>query len=58
MPRSVICSPSHMMNALPVVSVSMVIRTNPGPGCSTKSPDFSRPMAMPKDCTALRITVM
>ena len=28
MPRSVICSPSHMMNADPVVSVSMVISTN------------------------------
>ena len=24
MPRSVICSPSHMMKAVPVVSVSMV----------------------------------
>ena len=32
MPRSVICSPSHMMNALPVVRVSMVIRMKPGPG--------------------------
>ena len=32
MPRSVICSPSHMMNAVPVVSVSMVIRMNPKPG--------------------------
>ncbi len=28
MPRSLICSPSHMMNADPVVSVSMVIRMN------------------------------
>src|ERR1043166_121156 len=27
-PRSVICSPSHMMNALPVVRVSMVTRIN------------------------------
>ena len=25
MPRSVICSPSHMMNAVPVVRLSMVI---------------------------------
>ena len=28
-PQSLICSPSHMMNAVPVVSVSMVIRMNP-----------------------------
>ena len=31
MPRSVICSPSHMMNAVPAVSVSTVIRMNPAP---------------------------
>jgi hypothetical protein len=36
-PRSVICSPSHMMNALPVVSVSIVIRMNPGPGGQLRS---------------------
>ena len=35
MPRSVICSPSHMMNAVPVVSVSMVIRRKPKPGLMT-----------------------
>ena len=46
-----------MMNALPVVRVSMVIRTNAGPGLLTKSPAFSRLMAMPNDCTALSITV-
>ena len=32
MPRSVICSPSHMTNAEPVVSVSTVIRRKPQPG--------------------------
>ena len=32
MPRSLICSPSHMMNAEPVVSVSMVIKINRRPG--------------------------
>ena len=32
MPRSVICSPSHMMNVVPVVSVSTVIRRKPQPG--------------------------
>ena len=31
MPRSVICSPSHMMKAVPVVSVSTVKRMKPGP---------------------------
>ena len=31
MPRSVICSPSHMMNAVPVVSEIMVIRRKPSP---------------------------
>jgi len=56
-PRSVICSPSHMMKALPVVRVSMVITRKPQPGLRAKPP-FSRPMAMPNDCTALRITVM
>ena len=28
MPRSVICSPSHMTKAVPVVSVRIAIRTN------------------------------
>jgi hypothetical protein len=32
MPRSVICSPSHMTNALPVVRVNIVIRIKAGPG--------------------------
>ncbi len=32
MPRSVICSPSHMMNAVPVVSVRMNIIRKPQPG--------------------------
>ena len=32
MPRSVICSPSHMMNVVPVVSVSTVISRKPQPG--------------------------
>ena len=33
MPRSVICSPSHMMKAVPVVSVIIVMRRKPQPGC-------------------------
>ncbi len=56
-PRSVICSPSHMMNALPVVRVSMVIIRNFQPG-SRANPPFSRPTAMPNDCTELKITVI
>ena len=38
MPRSEICSPSHMMNAVPVVSVITVINWNPMPGWSTILP--------------------
>ena len=34
-PRSVICSPSHMMKIVPVVSVRIVIRRKPQPGCGT-----------------------
>ena len=34
-PRSVICSPSHMMKAVPVVRVSTVMSLKPQPGCST-----------------------
>ena len=56
-PRSVICSPSHMMNALPVVRVSIVMRRNPQPGFNAKPP-FSSPIAMPNDWTELRMTVM
>ena len=46
MPRSVICSPSHMMNAVPAVSVTTVSRMKLGPGCST-SPCLVRMAAMP-----------
>ena len=35
MPRSVICSPSHMMKAVPVVRVSTVMNLKPQPGLST-----------------------
>ena len=37
-PRSVICSPSHMMNALPVVRVSMVIRMKADAGIDHEIP--------------------
>ena len=42
MPRSVICSPSHMMNVVPAVSVITVIATKPNPGSSTRFPDELR----------------
>jgi len=35
-PRSLICSPSHMTKAQPVVNVSTVINRNPQPGFGTK----------------------
>ena len=38
MPRSLICSPSHMTNAHPVVRVRMVIRTKPTPPAGTIRP--------------------
>ncbi len=36
-PRSLICSPSHMMNAVPVVSVSTVSARKPQPGFGTSA---------------------
>ncbi len=32
MPRSVICSPSHMMNIVPVISVTTQMKRKPQPG--------------------------
>ena len=51
-PRSVICSPSHMMKIVPVVSVSTVMRRKPQPGCGTSGAPpgavcFSSQKAMP-----------
>ena len=49
MPRSVICSPSHMMNAVPEVSVIIAITRNAQPGLTTApSPNwpFSSAIAM------------
>ena len=36
MPRSVICSPNHMINAVPEVKVITVMMRNPQPGLRTK----------------------
>ena len=63
MPRSVICSPSHMMKHEPVVSVSTVISRNARPGLITsgRPPAMlvwrSRKIAMPSDCTTLSTIV-
>ena len=43
-----------MMKTLPVVSVSMVIRTKLIPGLTTKSGWRCNVNAMPSDCTALK----
>ena len=66
MPRSVICSPSHMMKAVPVVSEVMVRSRKPQPGLATtsapeypKEPPRPRPssqVAMKKDWTSDRRT--
>ncbi len=52
MPRSVICSPSHMMKAVPAVRVIMVSRMKPIPGLGTTSSPAGprmvcRPTAIP-----------
>ena len=57
MPRSVICSPSHMMNAVPVVKVRTVIRSKPMPGFNAR-PCLVKMAAIPIDCKAPRTTVM
>ena len=46
-PRSVICSPSHIRNIVPVTSVTAVTTRKPGPGCSTRPGCASSAMAMP-----------
>ena len=68
MPRSVICSPTHIMKAVPVVSVSMLMRRKPQPACVTTSPTAaesersplfiaSRLIAIPKPGTIDRTMV-
>ncbi len=58
MPRSVICSPSHMMNVVPAVSVITVIAIKPKPGSITRLLDELRSaMAIAADCTTPRPTV-
>ncbi len=56
-PRSVICSPSHMMNVVPAVRVITVIAMKPKPGSSTMLPELRSAMAMAADWTMPRPTV-
>jgi hypothetical protein len=61
-PRSVICSPSHMMKAVPAVRVMTVNRRKLQPGWSTTAAPpgavmVSRPTAMPKPWMMLSTTV-
>ena len=44
MPRSEICSPSHMMNTVPVVSVSTVMQEKPSPGRGHERPPALCPL--------------
>ncbi len=62
MPRSVICSPNHMINAVPEVKVITVITRNPQPGFNTKlcppGPWVpSKPTLIMIPCTIERTTV-
>ena len=62
MPRSEICSPSHMMNAVPVVSVMIVMNRNAQPGFGTTIPkppafELSSQIEIPNDCTSDSRTV-
>ena len=59
MPRSVICSPSHMMNVVPAVRVIMVRMRNGQPAASTNAPSpiRSMPTDIQKDWNAAMNTV-
>jgi len=56
MPRSVICSPSHMRNMVPVVMVMVAVNRNDQPVTSVMPPLASAPAAA-KDCTSASATV-
>ena len=55
-PRSVICSPSHIRNIVPVRRVVTVTKRKSSPGSGT-SPWDSTPMAMPMPWKTARTTV-
>ena len=57
MPRSVICSPSHMRNIVPVTSVVTVVMRNMRPGSSTRLGCDSSAIEMPVAWKSARNTV-
>jgi len=62
MPRSVICSPSHIRNAVPELSVIIVISRKAQPGCKTTEAPVgdwicSNPMLMKRLWTSESTTV-
>ncbi|CFV95710.1 Uncharacterised protein [Bordetella pertussis] len=56
-PRSVICSPSHMTNMVPVTSVTTVVKRNNMPGSMTSPGWDSSATEMPTACTSASTTV-
>ena len=59
-PRSLICSPSHMMNEVPAARVMIVVIRNIQPGFMTvlaPSAPFSSAVAIRKPCTTASTTV-
>ena len=52
MPRSVICSPSHITKIAPVVRKNVIERRNPVPGFATAPGSDSAKIAKPHACTA------
>ena len=55
-PRSVICSPSHIRNIVPVVIVTVATSSHCGPPLSTMPP-FCSATAAPNDWNSARPTV-
>ncbi|MNR42808.1 hypothetical protein D3C85_1613670 [compost metagenome] len=56
-PRSVICSPSHMTNMVPVTKVTTVVKRNSMPGSITSPCWDSNATEMPTACTSASTTV-
>ena len=56
-PRSVICSPSHIRNIVPVTSVTTVVRRNSMPGSVTRPGWFSSAAAIPNAWKVASTTV-
>ena len=54
MPRSVICSPSHMMKAVPVVSEIIVSRRKLHPGSVTTWPNCAYARLLPSSQRAMK----